>query len=274
MIAFVAFAIVAMRKRHLGKRSYETLVDLQADLERLTGLRGVSPEKLKGVFASAERIVLTGALPTGRRAEVRFFRGGEDSGPRVRLSVETDPSLRVSVYKESFFTPLAKWLGLTTDVDSGDAAFDGAYVVSTRKKQKAELAYARGLKEAISWAFETFGCKTFEFEKGKLTVTVDRRTLEPVSYAPLLATLDVAASAFDRVPLVIRALGGSARKAFRGPHGVARCAYCHGDVTGEEPDLVACEQCHTALHAGCWDELGHCPLLGCTGHNPERARTT
>ncbi|MEZ0229225.1 MAG: RING finger protein [Planctomycetota bacterium] len=68
----------------------------------------------------------------------------------------------------------------------------------------------------------------------------------------------------------MKVLGGE-RLALAGSEGKARCAYCHEDVTGAEPDLVACEHCHTVLHADCYDELGRCPILGCTGTKPERA---
>ncbi len=279
MVAMAIVAIlvaIANSKPRLGSRSYSSLAALQEDLELDTGLAGVPPETLKGWFARIEDIVLAGTLESGRQAQVEFFQepAGKSRTSAARLKVDCDASLKVSVYKETFFTPLGKWLGLTKDVDSGDASFDGAYVVSTEQDRKAELAYARGLKEAIREAFESHSACSFEFEGGALTVTVHCSELEPHGYATLLAALDRAAKAFDRVPIVVRALGGSTRRAFRGPEGAPRCAYCHGDLTGDEEDLAACERCHTVLHGGCWEELGHCPLLGCTGHSPERTRAT
>jgi hypothetical protein len=271
-VAFVA-ALLGRSGPSLGSRSYPSLVELQADLERITGLKGVPREALEGWFPSLEWVVLTGELDGGRRARVDFFyEGGKSKTPYARFRVGADPSLKVSVFEESFFTPLGKWLGFTKDVDSGDPVFDSAYVVSTDQEAKAELAYARGLKEAIRAAFERYRVQSFEFADGGLTVTVRCSGLEPQGYASLLHTLDKAAKAFDRVPLVVRALGCSTRRAFQGPHGLARCAYCHADLTGEEPDLASCERCHTVLHGACWDELGHCPLLGCTGHSPERTK--
>ena len=273
----VVALIVALAKStpSLGSRSYASLIALQSELERITGLSGVSRVILSGWFAKLEDIVLAGTLESGRRAQVEFFQepAGKSRTPAARLKVDCDASLKVSVYKETFFTPLGKWLGFTKDVDSGDASFDGAYVVSTEQDRKAELAYSRGLKDAIRAAFEQHSARSFEFEDGALTVTVHCAELEPHGYASLLAALDRAAKAFDRVPIVVRALGNASRRAFRGPEGAPRCAYCHGDLTGEEEDLAACERCHTVLHGGCWDELGHCPLLGCTGHSPERTRS-
>lgn len=46
--------------------------------------------------------------------------------------------------------------------------------------------------------------------------------------------------------------------------GEARCTYCHDDAGGTE-ETRTCPRCRTILHAGCDDELGRCPTLGCTG---------
>ena len=73
------------------------------------------------------------------------------------------------------------------------------------------------------------------------------------------------------MPILVQVLGGE-RRALRGKGGKARCGYCHDDVTGAEPDLVACDRCSTVLHEGCWTELGRCPVMGCAGRSPERRR--
>jgi len=71
----------------------------------------------------------------------------------------------------------------------------------------------------------------------------------------------------------VRILGG--REALVAhAHGATRCSYCHEVVTGSEPDLIACGKCSTVLHEGCWGELGRCPVMGCGGAVPERARTS
>ena len=40
-----------------------------------------------------------------------------------------------------------------------------------------------------------------------------------------------------------------------------RCAYCHDSLGPRAPK--PCLGCGTQLHAGCWEEVGRCPTLGC-----------
>jgi len=89
----------------------------------------------------------------------------------------------------------------------------------------------------------------------------------------LLSTLADIARAFDPIGIRVKVLGDRELRALRGAGGEARCSYCHDNVTGVEPDLVACTACSTVLHDACWKDLGRCPVLGCTGSVPERART-
>ncbi|MBI3724340.1 hypothetical protein HY251_10370, partial [bacterium] len=76
----------------------------------------------------------------------------------------------------------------------------------------------------------------------------------------------------DRVSLAVHVLGGE-RRAFQSHAGSPRCAYCHEDVIGNEPDLIACSSCATVLHESCWSDNGRCTVLGCAGKTPERAPT-
>lgn len=65
---------------------------------------------------------------------------------------------------------------------------------------------------------------------------------------------------FERHLLDVQVLG--ARRPVFHASGAPRCAYCHDAINGAEPDLVACRECSTVLHDGCWSELGRCPVLG------------
>src|SRR5579872_7176703 len=51
----------------------------------------------------------------------------------------------------------------------------------------------------------------------------------------------------------------------RGP--AERCSYCHGYLLPSERG-IACGECRTELHRGCWAELARCPVLGCAGRGP------
>ncbi len=248
----------------LGERTYLGLSQLQADLERLTGLQG-ELRRFRVWHRSLVWVDLGGRLSSGRPARVDFT-----PDLKARFAVAVDPTTTTLwIDRRSF---LEHWLGLSAaSVDSGDPRFDERYVVRTRGEGRARRAFDQGLKEAVDLVFAYRGVETLEVAKGWLTVAVPIANVEPQWYPVLLDVLDRAARAFDRVPILVRGLGGDVR-ALAGPGGSARCAYCHDGVSGEDPGLVACDRCHTVLHAGCWEELAHCPVLGCVGREPRRAR--
>src|SRR5581483_2629665 len=86
------------RRHRLGTRRYETLGEMRADLERLTGLEGhpiAPPAWLEG--RSVDRVALAGELPRGRRAWLEFVTQpqGKAQIPYARFAVATDPALTV-----------------------------------------------------------------------------------------------------------------------------------------------------------------------------------
>jgi hypothetical protein len=130
----------------------------------------------------------------------------------------------------------------------------------------------KALRDAIDALFERFPVTSLELKGGELRAEIPfARFRSGEGARSLLELLGTVAGELDRIPLDVHVLGGE-RRALRSRSGHARCAYCHADVTGAEPDLVACGLCSTVLHAGCWEELGRCPVLGCEGKSPERAQ--
>jgi hypothetical protein len=128
---------------------------------------------------------------------------------------------------------------------------------------------AAQLEALLGEAFDRFSVERVDLHDGKLVAEVRFLFVAPVFYGEILEVLRRAAALFDRAPLRVRILGGERRALCAG--GKARCAYCHADVSGDEPDLVACELCATVLHASCWDELERCPVLGCAGTRREES---
>jgi Zn finger protein HypA/HybF involved in hydrogenase expression len=188
----------------------------------------------------------------------------------VTVSVREAPKMRVTL--DGLGQKLSR-IFAGRSIVLGDARFDAAFHVETKHRSKVFRALSRGqgVKGAIMEAFRHF--RVHELAVGNGAVHVTARLADVGSakrHARLVAVLVKIARAFDRVLLRVKIFGGD-RLALVGAHGKARCAYCHDDLTGEEPDLVACDQCATVLHAECWSELGACPLLGCTGRSPERA---
>jgi hypothetical protein len=216
---------------------------------------------------------LAGRLdPDDREASVDFVESG--TGPVAVFAVEVRSAPRMRLTLESARTRLAKALGRVREIEVGDRFFDDTFLIQVEDEKEArhELARGRVLRDKILGLFLSYQVETLEVKKKHLEARIPVGALKKKrDYAELLRLLAATARAFDRVGIKVKVLGGE-RLALAGAHGNARCAYCHGDLTGDEPDLVACEACGTVLHEGCWGELGHCPLLGCSGSSPERAR--
>jgi hypothetical protein len=215
---------------------------------------------------------LTGTVgPDERRASVTFTTEDGKAVAVFAVHVFTAPLIRLTL--ESPWTRLAKLLRLKQEIEVGDPVFDDLFLVEVASPAKARDALARGaeVRRRIVEAFTVRGVTKLIAGRPNLSATVPLDALrKSEDYAILLDLLAATARAFDRVNIAVKVLGGE-RLALAGVHGQPRCAYCHAAVTGEEPDLVACDRCGTVLHEACWSELGRCPLLGCEG-DVERAR--
>ncbi len=182
---------------------------------------------------------LAGRLATGREAQVSI-----QVGPGVvELEVEAATAPDLTVTSETFTAALESELGaLRRDP----------------VRFSIEQIFSRGAGE--------LRCR-----KGRLTALFPESALLAPDYEWMLSALDGTARILERRKVAVRVLGGE-RGALLDPSGNTRCPYCHGGITGAELDLVACEECATVLHEGCWEEHQGCPLLGCTGKQAERAR--
>jgi hypothetical protein len=220
---------------------------------RIPSLRGAaSPEAVE--------------VPPGIRApEGRQFAVHPGPGEaRVSLSVRGAPAFDLE--RESRGGEWRLRPGDHVKVETGDTAFDARFHL------EGERIHPQA-REALKVLFDEFGVTRIESKTEQLTATAPLSVLGTAArYEELLGLLVKAAVAVERIPIDVRVLG-STRTALVGAKGAARCSFCHGDITGHEPDLVACGSCSTVLHEGCWADLGHCPVLGCRGRHPERART-
>lgn len=213
-----------------------------------------------------------GELEGGRRARLDFFRRGKNAPPSARFDLAMKNGPAVKIRKELLGDRIVK--AIKGGPTSGDKAFDRSFhVESTGPGKKA--ATITEAHELVRAAFEKFGVEELSLGKASLEAIVPlgaygRAAIQEPGKTPgektreLLELLGRIAASFERVPLRVNVLGGE-RQALAGMKGSPRCAYCHEDVTGAEPDLVACEKCQTVLHQGCWKDHGHCPVLGCTG---------
>jgi hypothetical protein len=260
----VVLAVMAVAA--LGALVYLLGADERRDAERRR-------RKKRNRFIKEVESWLTLPAVTARRFEGRI--DPDDRLASVAIHDQGDVTFRVEVFKgprirltpESPRTRIAKLLGLVKEIEVGDPRFDDLLLVEAANTKEA-YGRLRGpvVREKIIEAFQSFGVTKVDVTAEELLATVPFETLRRVGdYPKLLDLLAQTACGLDRVRVRVQALAGT--------QGRPRCAYCHADVSGEEPDLVACATCTTVLHDACWTELGRCPVLGCLGTSPERAPT-
>jgi hypothetical protein len=201
--------------------------------------------------------------PPGRTYAVDF---PDHIDARVSLAVKGAPDLFLE--RAAHVSDLEAFFRRPGPGETGDAEFDQRFHLEGARID-------RDARRSLQSIFDEFKASRVESKDGRLTASVPlERLAHAESYTLLLEYLDKAARTLERVVLDVKVLGGERKALVGGAHGAARCSYCHGEVTGSEPDLVACGECSTVLHEGCWAELGHCPVLGCRSKTPERARTS
>lgn len=240
----------AHRRAH--KRMKAFLIGARQALRDRTG------EELLGLSFAAP-------LRSGRRARIWFSRAGRAT--TVRLCVTTArevPSLRVRLER-------MVGRGVKEDIQTGDRAFDDQFFLQSTDPREGGRVLGGDLRRAITLAFARRGVQRLVLEPGKLSLEADVATLDPDKWELLLESLDRAATLVETKRMQVRVLGGE-RDVVCDPEGKTRCAFCRDGITGDEEDLVACDRCRTVLHGACWEEHGSCPMLGCEGDAPERAR--
>lgn len=255
----------------LGGRRFRSLRELSAQVSTILGL---PPEREAGAwYRGLDELSFAGPLPGGRLAKVDFFSEtvGSSTTTYVRFFVEVGGAPGLSIRREWFTHKLGKLVGLVREVEIGVPEFDGRYLLENARAEPTKKLLSEAMRAVIDEAFEQAKPRAVHFHPYGIVVEVAASSLEPEKYPAVLTTLLRAAALVDAKRVQVRVLGGT-RRLVLGPRGTTRCAYCRADVTGDEPDLVACERCTTVVHDACWDEHGRCPIFGCDGRSPERAR--
>lgn len=266
----LAGVVWASTGHRLGGRRFESLAELSGAVSEIVGLPA---EREAGAwFRSLDELSFAGSLRGGRRAKVDFFTEsvGSSTVTYVRFFVEVVGAPRLAIQQESLAHKLGKLVGLVREVEIGVPGFDGRYLLEAEEARPAKLLLSEQMRGLIDDAFERAKPRAVRFQPTGIVVEASASSLDPDMYPAVLSTLLRCASLIDAKRVRVRVLGGT-RRLVVGPRGAPRCAYCRADVTGEEPDLVACERCTTVVHAACWDEHGRCPIYGCEGRTPERA---
>ncbi len=260
----VAVIFIAKRRHVLGARRWWTLGGLARSIA--STLRAPIPD---ASFARLEDVRMEFRLRSGRAARVSFDRV---HGRRVvRLEVAADEAPSLTITEAGTVDQVRRFFGLARGVSLGARSFDERFVLGAPDPERVRRAIGPELRHAITGIFEKRPVRNLTFANGRLAIEANVRDIELRDYPNTFDFLDEIARAFDRKPVQVRALGLE-RRALADQEGRLRCSYCHEHVTGDEPDLVACESCATVLHGACWDEHGGCPIWGCRGERPERAR--
>lgn len=285
--------LLARRWLFWGSRLFFSPEQFAAELAGELGLEArvvpAEPGDWSRTVRALERVRVAGVLEGGRAARVHFaprssFPKSNRPPMQAVLTVDAGSAPPIRISRESLLHKLASFFVREeqSSVHTGDGAFDAKFVVKAGDEPRARRALERDVRDLVRLAFERHEVQELVFENGELQALV---TLSPAGLPlsrvagkggvatptrELLGILDRIARAFDRVSVDVRVLGGS-RRALLGLEGHPRCAYCHDQVSGDEPDLVACNHCATVCHDGCWREHGSCPVLGCSGGSPERA---
>jgi hypothetical protein len=274
VIGVIAYQIREAKKVHFGSRTYASLDEFVVQFGATIGLWGTRASGSS--FANRpglEGVHFSGTLADGHSAQVNFSQRAE-RGPSYdgHFCVAVDEAPTLVVTREEWTTRLSKWLGLVKEVEVGYKAFDDRFLLEAKDAQAVKALARSEFRDEIDEIFRFTGVHKLELGNGTLAVAARVGDLTPESARSLLELLVRAARTLERVPITVRILGGE-RRAFLGVTTHARCGYCHEDVTGTEPDLVACDRCATVVHADCWAELGRCPVIGCPGHVPETGST-
>jgi hypothetical protein len=235
----------------LGSTGYENLSSLVEAVKLELGFSSTGTTFMETRFQGA-------VGPDVRRACIDFYGARENPGEPTRtfarftVSGQNLPSARIVEGERS---PL----------------------VLPRTPQAAREAFQRGGARA-RWLVEEILEQTacLELERDRVVATVPIARLELDRYRSLIERMSELAGCLERRLVTLQRLGISVL-ALPGVSAAARCAYCHADVTGQEPDLVSCAGCRTVLHEACWkdciDDAGRCPLLGCESTSVARGST-
>jgi hypothetical protein len=271
IFAVIIAVAVAMSGHRLGGRTFRSLADLSREVSTIVGLP--AEREAGSWYRRLDELSFAGPLRGGRRAKVDFFSEtvGSSTTTYVRFFVEVGGAPSLSIRPEWFSHKLGKLIGVIREVEIGVPEFDDRYLLEDAKAEPTKKLLSQEMRSFIDDAFARAQPRAVRFTPTGIVVEAAASSLDPDMYPAVLTTLLRCASLIDAKRVRVRVLGGT-RRLVVGPRGAPRCAYCRADVTGEEPDLVACERCTTVVHAACWDEHGRCPIYGCEGRSAERGR--
>lgn len=184
---------------------------------------------------------------------------GRVDGVTIRLG--TWCRFRVRLLPETGWARVRRFFG-AQDLQTGDGAFDRAFLVQADREANARRVLTREVRAAMA-GLTRWGPMSLDLGPHGIVL----RT--PEGFVDQLDRLTAfAAEALELARALMQVLGPSVVMEELENTGPGICPVCSTPV---EEDRGLCVRCHTPHHKDCWNYFGGCAIFACAGR-PQRLR--
>ena len=204
--AFILLAVIMLGGFFFWKRyrtQKENFQKLSAKLSAINNVRTFNSNSLEGEYR-------------GRRYECRYFPGSKNSPPSFTISVFCSSPISFSMTKEGGVERFSKNIGLTSEIQTGDPAFDSTFFINSDGAMSAlqNYFYNVEVRETIRAVF-TCGMtmKNLSFTADRVNAVISPFSPEETSQLPvemILGKLDLLIS--EMAPLKAQPTSGLFKK--------------------------------------------------------------
>lgn len=170
-------------------------------------------------------------------------------------------SFRLRLLPETAWRRVRRFFG-AQDLQTGDAAFDRAFIVQADRESKARAVLARDVRAALV-DLARFGSLSLELGPNGIVL---RTTEKIVGQWDGMAAFTREARGLASA--ILQALDPTVVITDVDVSGAGTCPVCG---TAVEEDRSLCARCRTPHHKDCWNYLGGCAIFACAGR-PRRMR--
>lgn len=192
-----ALAAFILGPYRIGKRRYRSMAEL---VKHVSGVIGLAPTREDGAFPALGDVGFRGPLPSGRRAQVRFYTRthGSTSTTYVLLTVTADVTPDLTIKLENLFHKVGKVIGVTSEIEVGDLPFDKRFLLVTTEPERAQKALSPGFRSAVVKLFDEFRVIEVVIREGTLTAELGVDSTGADQYPRILELLEEGAKTLDR----------------------------------------------------------------------------
>ncbi len=241
----------------------------------LSAIEGFRPRRDNNRMLASLALQFRGTHQPERRDYVGAVSWTLDGSPAVLFMPEHDNgrakgvtfwlhqrcSFRLRLLPETAWRRVRRFFG-AQDVQTGDGAFDRAFIVQADRESKARAILNRDVRAAL---VDLARFRSLSLELGPNGIVL--RTSEEVvgKWDGLVA---FTRGALALAGAILQALDPSVVTTGLEVSGTGPCPVCG---TAVEEDRSLCARCRTPHHKDCWDYLGGCAVFACAGR-PRRMR--